>query len=64
MLKKVFIVEITSGFVVAEIPISYGMANTNTTKNDVFNEAWKSAVEDNLVDAKNKSKYKFELSKN
>ena len=38
------------------------MANTKITEDDVFNEAWKSAVEDNLVDIKNRSKYKFELS--
>ena len=39
------------------------MANTTTTEKDVFDEAWKSAVEDNLVDVKNKSKYKFEITK-
>ena len=61
---KVFIIETSSGFVVAEIPISFGIANTNTTENDLINEAWESAVEDNLVDAKNKSKYKFEVSSN
>ena len=61
---KVFIIEITSSLVVAEIPINYGMANTTTTENDVFNEAWKSAVEDKLVDINNRSNYKFELSKN
>ena len=59
---KVFIIKISSKEVVAEVPINFGMANTKITEDDVFNEAWKSAVEDNLVDIKNRSKYKFELS--
>ena len=61
---KVFIIEIATKKIVAEVPINFAMANTNTTENDVFDEAWKSAIEDNLVDAKNRSQYKFELLKN
>ena len=60
---KVFIIESASKKIIAEIPINFGMANTTTTEKDVFDEAWKSAVEDNLVDVKNKSKYKFEITK-
>lgn len=61
---KVFIIETVSNKVITEIPINFGMANTTTTENDIFDEAWKSAVEDNLVDVKNKSKYKFEIANN
>lgn len=61
---KVFIIEISSNVVIAEVPISFGFANTNTTEDDVFEEAWKSAAEDKIVEIKNKAKYKFKLSEN
>jgi len=51
----VFIIEISLGSVVAVVPITFAMVNADTKEKEVFDEAWQSAVEDNLVENKNSS---------
>lgn len=58
---KVLIVDASNKKLVAKIPISFGLANTQTTEKDVFDEAWKTAIEDGLVEKNKRENYRFSI---
>ncbi|SFF16646.1 hypothetical protein [Nitrosomonas sp. Nm166] len=43
------------------IMLGSGSANQHLLDQDYFEEAWKNAIEDNLVDKDRRSEYKFEI---
>ena len=53
------ITDLKYGKVVALIPITLRGLNFQFTQQQLFDEAWESAVEDSLVDVKRKSDYRF-----
>lgn len=59
---KVSIIEATTKRLVMEVPITFEILNEPTTRQDVFDEAWKTAVEDNAVNQNNREKYIFMIS--
>jgi hypothetical protein len=59
---KVLIVEISTNKCVATPLISYQLVGGQTALCDVYDEAWRTAVEDGLVDEKNRGGYKFSAS--
>lgn len=58
---KVLIIDTKAGKVDASILISIGGLNYTPTMEEYFADAWKSAVDDRLVDPNRKHEYKFEL---
>ncbi len=59
---KVSIIEATTKRLVMEAPITFEILNEPTTRQDIFDEAWKTAVEDNAVNQNNREKYIFMIS--
>ncbi len=58
---KVLIIEIESGRVAAAVPVIIQGANYTPSDAEYFNEAWRTAVEDGIVDANKRRLYRFEL---
>jgi hypothetical protein len=57
----VAIVKIETGRVVALVPVNIHGANYTPHEKDYFDEAWRAAVEDGLVDADEHQLHRFEL---
>lgn len=58
------IIETESGKLIAELSIKIGGLNYSPTEEEHFDEAWRAAVEDKIVDATNRQGYSFQLSRN
>lgn len=59
---QVAIIEIKTGKVVGLYPILVGGQNYTPTEEEYISEAWRCAVDDELVDADSRTKYRFSLS--
>lgn len=57
----VLIVETKTGKVVATIPVVQGGLNYSPSEQEYFSTAWNCAVEDGVVNAKQKASYTFNL---
>lgn len=57
----VTIVEEQTKKVIGTFPVVLGIYGQDQTDQDYFNEAWKCAVEDGLVDSEKRSKYVFSI---
>ena len=58
---KVKISDIYSNEEIKTYSINLGKTNTHLLDQDYFEEAWKTAVKDNLVNQDRRSEYKFEI---
>ena len=61
MKKTVRIVDVRAQKLVVEYQINLKSIGEDIMNDDYFIEAWRCALEDNLVDPNNKSNYKFSL---
>ena len=59
---QVIIIEKAASKVVAQIPVSLGGMNYRPFDAEWFDQGWLAAVEDNLVDANERAKYRFEFN--
>ena len=59
---QVIIIEKATSKVVAQIPVSLGGMNYRPSDAEWFDQGWLAAVEDNLVNAKERAKYRFEFN--
>ena len=55
----VLITEISTGNLIASYPIILGGRNYTPSEQEYFNEAWRCAVDDNLVVQEHRNKYSF-----
>jgi hypothetical protein len=58
---KVAIFEKNTNHVVAIVPVSLGSLSDKLNESYYFEEAWRSASEDNLIDVDKVSEYEFKL---
>ena len=61
MKKNVRIIDALSNKLVVEYQINLQSVGEDILNEDYFEEAWRCALEDNLVESDNKSQYKFSL---
>jgi hypothetical protein len=64
MKKCVKIFDSKSGKQVVEYPISIDYIGINVGDNDFYDEAWKCAVDDKLVESDGRLEYKFAIDSN
>lgn len=58
---NVLIIDTKNGTEVATIPVILNGMNYTPSEQDYFNEAWRCAVEDNIVDPNRRFEYRFQL---
>lgn len=58
---NVLIIETKTGKVVATIPVIHHGMNYTSSEQEYFNEAWRCAVEDNIVEPNRRFEYSFQL---
>jgi hypothetical protein len=58
-MRTVQVIDKKTGKVVAKYPISLRGENYSPTDDEYFKEAWKAAIEDAAVQAKDEDKYSF-----
>ena len=58
------IIETSTQKVIGRFPVVLGMYGQHSTEQDYFNEAWKCAVDDGLVDVEKRSSYSFHMEQN
>lgn len=58
---NVLIIESGTGRVVATVPVVIQGLNYTPDENQYYKIAWECAVDDKMVDEKNKEKYRFQL---
>lgn len=59
----VTIIETKTGRVVGRYPVTLGALNYAPSEDEYVSEAWDAAVEDKAVDANDRTKYSFSVSK-
>ena len=60
-MQIIYIIEKATSMVVAEVPVSLMGMNYPPSEAEWFAQGWQAAVEDNLVDANARAKYRFEI---
>ena len=58
---EIAIVDNESGREIAHYTINLGGLNYTPTEDEYYSEAWKCAVEDEVVDSDNRDKYSFRI---
>jgi len=58
---QIIIIEKSTNRVVATVPVALGGVNYVPADSEWFDQAWKAAVEDNLVDAHQRGRYSFDF---
>ena len=58
---QVIIIEKATSKVAARVPVSLKGMNYTPTEAEWFDQGWQAAVEDNLVNANERAKYRFEI---
>ena len=58
---NVLVIEVKTGKVAATIPVIHHGMNYIPSEQEVFNEAWRCAVEDNIVEPNRSFEYDFQL---
>lgn len=51
----------SNGKVIQEYPINIGSINDNVTEKEYFDEAWRAAIEDGIVDPDKRKDYEFSI---
>lgn len=59
----ILIIEISSGRVVATVPVILQGMNYTPSEQEYFSEAWKCAVRDGIVEESSQAKYNFMLAR-
>jgi hypothetical protein len=59
---QVIIIEKATSKVVAQVPVTLGGIDYTPSEAEWFDEGWRAAVEDNLVNANERAKYRFEFN--